>query len=122
MTLSCTFSDQEDYVLVRVEGTRSKVEGMRLQQEVAQYCQQYGAERILVDSRQVLGKLNIVEWYDLLNFRNPLLQVGLKGFAVVYGSDVDRQFIENMGLSRGLPLRTFADLTQAEQWLTKQSD
>ena len=122
MTLSCTYSDQGTYVLISVEGTRSKVEGMRLQQEITQYCQQYGVERMLVDARQVQGKLNIVEWYDLWSFRNPLFRVGLKRFAVVYQSDVDRQFVENMALGGGFPLRTFVDLTQAEQWLTKQSD
>jgi hypothetical protein len=122
MTLSCTFSDQGDYVLVMVEGTCSKVEAVRLQKVVAQHCQQYGIERMLVDARQVLGKLNIVDWYDLWSFRNPLFLLGLKRFAVVYQSDVDRQFVENMALSGGFPLKTFIDLNQAEQWLTKQSD
>jgi len=121
MACEITFTDHPDYLHVLVRGDNTLVTLRQYTAEIPKACLRLKKLRVLVVVELTGPELSMLDVYKGVS-KGSDDAVGL-GMKVAYVDEnpahsIDNMMLaENIGLSRGISVRTFRDSTSAEGWL-----
>jgi hypothetical protein len=111
---------RDGYLFVVARGVRSRATVTEMTMEVFEVAIEHRVSKVLIDVRELEGRLGILDSYLLVT---DVFQK-LRGQGVCKAAIVDRQvssfrgwFLETVALNRGFNLRMFADQKEALEWL-----
>lgn len=123
MSYKLSFQKEAGYLRVNVIGERTRESVTAIAWDVLRACTEEGNSRVLVDVRQMTGRLNRVDAYDVTVLEFPKIQSAgiLKMTAIVDLEEYrDRfRFFETVAINRGFNLRIFGDPDEAVIWLCR---
>ena len=95
---------------------------MRYMEDVIRECLSRGCRNVLIEERLEgprLGKLDIYQMVSegAVRFAGKLDSIA---YVDVNAMDSSMQFAENVGSNRGIPVKVFATVHDAEKWLVHQ--
>ena len=112
-----------DFLLVRVTGTNSAETVMQYLQDVYDECHRQDCFRVLIDEQLAGPRLDVSEVYSIASDGSMSAMGVYQAIAYVDQSMGEiRDFLENVAVNRGLPIRTFGSVEAAESWLSGQTE
>jgi len=118
MSTNLTISDRGEYLLTEFFGAFSIEEGKRCIDAMAAAARESGRKRAMIDCRRMKGDLPIAARFEVAEYSATTRDV-ISKIALISRPDIalpDR-FVENVAVNRGVNLRTFVDVGEAERWL-----
>ena len=123
MPYDLTIQKKDDVLWISATGTRSFETVLSMSKDVLAACAQEKVKKVLLDVRNLEGRLNTMDAYDIANTHFPQIRdrnvithiaiVDLKEFENRY------MFFENVAVNRGFMLRIFPGVDEAVAWLQK---
>lgn len=97
--------------------SREAVEGYLA--EVAQECARRGCARILIEERLAGARLGTVDVFAIVTGRSTQVaaQFDRIAYVDVHAEGSLMQFAEDVAVNRAVPVKLFATVGEAEQWL-----
>jgi len=121
MSYQITTSKREGYLLAELSGERTPSVVSAAAQELMDVCLKHGHEKLLVDVRQLRGRLGMLDVHQLVtgDFRRYRGR-GLRKLAIVDWRESGGRhwFLDLLARNRGYNVRMFADPEAAAAWLT----
>lgn len=119
-------AEGEGYVIATLWGTRTPEAIIDATPKVVQYCRERSIFRILVDVREMAGRLDTLETYDVAGRQLPsqagvrqLIQTALLDLT----DNLERiHFFETVATNRGMMFKVFDDRDEALRWLLADND
>lgn len=108
--------DRETYLFVKYAGPYQLNVLLRLMDEVAEACLEMGHNKVLVDLREMPGKISTMDRFQLGVHGSERFRKTAQ-VAVVYRGEEINRFAETVGLNRGIHARIFSDIEEAQVWL-----
>lgn len=112
--------DKEAYVLVEFSGTFSVEAGKRCVDRMDAACEEYDRSKVLLDCRGLTGNMDIFDRFKVTEYgtsqHRHFRRLALLALEEMVLPD---RFIENVAVNRGMDLKIFTELDEAEQWLSK---
>ena len=122
--LSSTFSP--DHLKFIARGARTREAVASIAEEIVAKCTSQQVSRVLVDVRNLEGRLSITDSFMLFIHEFPQLRkqgVVKKAAIVDQKSNQERlHFFETIARNRGFKIRTFTDAEEAACWLCEGSE
>ena len=115
-----SIESQSDHLRVHAEGRRTRSTASTLTQDIYKAAAKSRHSKILVDVRELRGRLSVFESLFVVQDEFPKLRgKGIKRAAVVdrEPQGMRRWFFETAAQNRGFDLRVFAKEKQALNWL-----
>lgn len=108
------------HAIVSGLNTKENVEGYL--EEVLRESLARGAVSVLIEERLEGPRFGVVDVFDVVSVKSLAARGHFKGIAYVdvYGTDESMKFAETVAVNRGLPVRVFSTVSDAEKWLVKQ--
>lgn len=112
-----------EYLLIRVSGQNSPATVLQYLQDVRDECTRQDCFRVLIDEQLDGPRLDISEVFSIAS-EGAMSAMGIFQ-AIAYvdpkmGTAGD--FAEDVAVNRGMPVRTFATIDEAECWILGQSE
>lgn len=117
------FERRSNYLLVRVTGHNSAETVGQYLQDLKDECQKQQCFRVLIDEQLAGERLDVGEVFAIAS-DGAMDSMGLFQ-AIAYVEPKMGEmggFAENIAVNRGMPVRMFATVEEADQWLTGQSE
>lgn len=113
----------DGYMLVEHSGDMTPAEMVAARRDVMPLMQEHGIANVLVDVRRVTNQPSVGDTYAAVEEHAGERTVRPRA-AVVGREDQaeDLQFIENVGVNRGMSLRSFTSFDDAIAWLGRTAD
>ena len=121
MSYELTIKKKEEILWVKATGTRSLETVLAMSNDILTACVEHNTKKILVDVRQLEGRLRSIDSYELFSRHAPKIRdlniitrnaiVDLEEFGSSYN------FLETVAVNRGFNSRVFTDLDEAVKWL-----
>jgi hypothetical protein len=115
-----TAVDKGTYVLVEFSGAFSLEAGKRCVDEMDAACEEYGRPKVLLDCRGLTGNMDVFDRFKVTVYGTShprhFRRLALLALEEMLLHD---RFVENVAVNRGMDLKIFTDIHEAEQWLTK---
>ena len=116
-----TFKQNDDVLCAETRGKRTFKVVISIAKEIIEACKKYGTKRVLVDVRNLEGRLSTINAYNIPadyfeDFRDPEV---LRKVAIIDLEEFSEQykFFETVAVNRGYNLNIFSDVTKALEWL-----
>lgn len=125
MSYSLTFTQKPTYLHVVVTGSNTKENVGRYLEEILRECMARRCSRLLIEERLVGPRLGTVDVFQIAVEGSGRAQGRFEAIAFV---DVNAEgdlmkFSETVATNRGLPVKVFASVADAEKWLlTKDNE
>ena len=122
MSYKLTITKKPTYLHIIVTGQLSEENVLRYFEEIHRECTASNCFRILIEENLDGPRLNVVKVLELISEESSK-SIGLfKAIAYVDVNAVDNsmEFIENVAVNRGLPVKVFPTVTDAQKWLLKK--
>jgi len=119
MECKCSITSGDECVCVHVDGEVTLPDAKRIAAAAHAAVQEHACRRILVDAREAVVRLSLLDLYELGESASRLMLGAVDGVALVVPAESlqpDR-FFERVCQNRGLKLQVFTDLDEAVQWL-----
>lgn len=125
MSYDLTIEKKDDILWVTATGTRSMETVLGMSKDILTACVEKKVKKVLVDVRELEGRLSTIEGYEISNQHFPKMRDSSK---ITHGAIVDidlkeyedsYRFFETVAVNRGFMLRIFSDPDQAIAWLKK---
>jgi hypothetical protein len=121
MTYSVALHQKPAYLHAVVTGRNTRENAERYLAEVFRECQARGCSRLLLEERLEGPRLGTLEVFEVVS-RGAGQFVGITT-AIAY-VDINAEgdmmhFAEDVAVNRSIPLRVFASVDEAEQWLLR---
>jgi hypothetical protein len=120
MTYGLHLENRDEYLYARSMGTRTRATVSAMATEIFEACIQNGHTRVMIDVRQLEGRLGTMDSFSIVTEDFPKM----RGKGLYQAAVVDRQlstargwFFETVARNRGFNLRIFADPHAAHEWL-----
>ena len=122
MTYKLTIDQKPTYLHIIVTGQSTRENVMQYMQDVIRECIHLNCSAVLIEERLEGTRLGTFEVFSMVS-------EGAKQFlgrlhAIAYAdADGDRglmQFAENVAVNRGIPIRIFSNVPDAETWLLQR--
>ena len=114
-----------DVLQVHVTGKRTLETVSAMAREILEACLREGKPKVLVDVRELAGRLPEEDAYTMAAWRFPELgrRRVLSAAAIVDMAEYEDQFryFENVARNRGFNLHIFGDVDSAMKWLGEDS-
>ena len=111
---------------VTVRGTRTKEAVVRLSAEVMEACRREQTPRVLIDVRQLGGRLDMLESFEIPTVTFPEIRDPsvLEKAVVVDLPEFESsfRFFESVARNRGFNFRIFGDPDAARTWLLQDEE
>ena len=123
MSYKLTIIKKPTYLHIIVTGQLNKENVLRYFEEIHRECTAHNCFRILIEENLDGSRLDVLMVLNLISEESSK-SVGLfKAIAYVDVNAVDNsmEFIENAAVNRGLPVKVFSTMTNAEKWLLNKS-
>jgi len=124
LTYALAFEQKPKYLHVVVTGFNSRETVLRYWDELIRECKTRDCFRVLVEERLDGPRLGTMEVFRLANEGATRHQGVFRALAYVDVNAVgDRMhFAEDVGVNRGVPVRVFDTVAEAEKWLLRQGE
>jgi hypothetical protein len=123
MSYKLTITQKLTYLHIIVTGRLSEENVLRYFEEIHRECTARKCFRILIEENLDGPRLNVVKVLELISEESSK-SIGLfKAIAYVDVNAVDNSmnFIENAAVNRGLPVKVFSTVVDAEKWLLNKA-
>lgn len=119
MAFELKVEPKHDYLHAVVTGDNSREDVFGYLRELLHACQQRHVTRLLIEERLTGPRLGPVDVFDIAAQGSNEVAGSLTTIAYVdvYAIGDTMKFAENVAVNRGLPVRIFATVAEAEQWL-----
>lgn len=120
MPFSVTLDERPAYLHAVVTGENTQENVMGYLREILQQCIARGCARVLIEERLSGPRLGPVEVFDIAAQGSGEAAGALKAIAFVdvyADGSATMKFAENVAVNRGLPVRMFGSVAEAEEWL-----
>lgn len=124
MTYQLTISEQPGYLHAVVTGPNTRENVTRYMEEVIRECTLRQCFRVLVEERLEGPRLGTLDVFEMVAAGSTRFLRTLRAMAYVDVNATDAQmmcFAENVAVNRAFPVRVFATLAAAENWLRGES-
>lgn len=121
MSYELSIEKKPDFLHVHVTGIRTREAVAAMAKDIIDACVQHQTSKVLVDVRELTGRLSTLNAYEVPSVEFPKLKrPGLLKKAVIV--DVEEfkdsfRFFETVARNRGFNLRIFGDIDKAIKWL-----
>jgi len=86
--------------------------------KVIEACLEHGTDSMLLDCRQMTGSLSIFDRFRVVDYgqkiKGMVSRCAIVGHLGIYLPD---KFIETVAVNRGINLKVFLDIAEAEEWM-----
>ncbi|HTN48308.1 MAG TPA: hypothetical protein VMK32_02640 [Burkholderiaceae bacterium] len=122
MPFTLTIEQKDGYLHAVVTGDNTKEDILGYLRELMQECRARAATRLLIEERLSGPRLGPVDVFDIAAQGNAKAVGPLHAIAYVDVNAVGQtmKFAENVAVNRGLPIRMFDTVIDAEKWLLGQ--
>ena len=121
MSYKLTLDQTDDILWVTASGTRSIDTVLAIINEIFTACKEYNLSIVLVDVRELEGRLSTINTFKLATRHFPILRElrAIKKAAIVDLMEFEHnyRFFETLTRKRGYRLRLFSDPKEAALWL-----
>jgi len=122
MSYGLTITQGSTYLHAIVTGTNSKENVLRYLEEIQRECTARDCFRVLIEERLEGPRLSTVSVFQVAAGGSSRATGQFKAVAYV---DVNAEgelmkFAENVAFNRGLPVRVFRSVSEAEKWLLRR--
>jgi hypothetical protein len=118
MRANIGFSDRSDSLLVVYQGPFSLGEGRGVIDGMLQACAEHGRVSVLFDCRGMTGRFTVMDRFQVviygLKIRGAIRRLAIVGRREDILPD---RFAETVAFNRGIDMKVFADVAEAERWL-----
>ena len=125
MSYNLDIREEQDYLHVRATGTRTFEAVAEMATQILNACIEHGTDSVLVDVRELEGRLSTIGAYEMPTTVFPKLKGrGLKRAAIVDREQYEDgfPFLETVARNRGFNLHIFSDVDEAIAWLREGID
>ena len=124
MSYQLTIEHKSAYLHIVVTGQNTSDTVSRYMAEVMRECAARQCPRVLIEERLEGPRLGTIEVFGMVSKGSQRFQRTLVAMAYV---DVNAQgdtmrFAEDVAVNRGFPVRVFASVAAAEQWLQREQE
>jgi len=118
MNYQISVEQRPSYLYVTVTGTNSKETVMAYLQDIVAECEQRDCFRILVDERLEGPRLEMMDVFSVADQGSAKARGQFDAIAFVDEKMGDMsEFAESVAVNRGLPMRIFSNVGDAERWI-----
>ena len=123
MTYQITFRERPNHLHARVTGENSIENVKRYMEEILQKCIDSKWSRLLIEEQLEGPRLDTFKVFEIALKGSADSRGIFKAIAYVdINAEGDlMQFAETVAVNRGLPVRVFQTLAEAEKWLANES-
>ncbi len=119
MSYEMTIAQKPGYLHAIVTGLNNTENVMRYLDEIFRECTNRGFFRVLIEERLEGSRFRTMDVFQIVSEGSSPAQGYFKAIAYV---DVNAEgdlmrFAETVAVNRGLPVRVFSSVTEAEKWL-----
>ena len=122
MTINYKSENRNDYIYLVGEGIEDGLdENKQIHQMITKLCKDHNCDRVLIDDQKVTYTASVLSIYQLAKYYTTSnIPRYIKRAAVVANPKYKETniFFENTTRNRGINLRIFYDIEEAETWLT----
>jgi hypothetical protein len=114
--------DKGSYLLVEFFGEFGVETGKQCVDRLAEACEKHRRSRALMDCRRMTGVMPLLDRFRVAEYAaTKRHQIGR--LALLNREDVvlPDNFVENVAVNRGMDMKIFTDLEEAELWLSKSA-
>lgn len=117
------FDDRLNYLFVRVSGANTPENVADYLMRVLEECQRLGHSRVLIDENLDGPRLSVDEIFMIAaeGASNALGVFDAIAFVDEQAGD-NSYFTETVAVNRGMPIRAFSNVGEAESWLLRHAD
>ena len=119
MSYALTISEKNGYLHAVVQGQNSKENVKRYLEEVVRACKEAECPRLLIEEQLEgprLGTLSVLEIASE-GSENTFGMFNAIAYVDIHAQGESMQFTETAAVNRGLPIRVFGTVADAEKWL-----
>ena len=123
MTYKLTIDQKPTYLHIMVTGQSTRENVMQYMQDVIRECINLNYSAVLIEERLEGARLGMFEVFSMVSEGATQYLGRLRAIAYA-DADGDRglmQFAENVAVNRGIPIRIFSNVPDAETWLLQQA-
>jgi|SRR5215467_5742666 len=123
MTYKLTIDQKPTYLHIMVTGQSTRENVMQYMQDVIRECINLNYSAVLIEERLEGTRLGMFEVFSMVSEGANQFLGRLRAIAYA-DADGDRglmQFAENVAVNRGIPIRIFSNVPDAETWLLQQA-
>jgi hypothetical protein len=122
MTYQLTFEAKPGYLHATVTGENTMENVKRYVQEIRRECAARGCAYVLVEERLEGPRFGVTKVYEIMSQGSARARGVFKAIAYVDVNTDGRLvgFAENVATNRGVPIRIFLTVAEAEEWLREQ--
>ena len=123
MAFKIKVNTEEGYILIRHYGETDLNESIRAGEKAQQVAINNRIKNVLVDVTGITSKSSISDLFDSTTHHAESAM--LKPKTALYGRQDQKQeleFIETVGINRGMPIKSFMDRNAALAWLLKDNN
>jgi len=119
VTYSLTVTQKPEYLHFVVTGRNSSETVSRYMEEVIRECTARSCFRVLIEERLEGPRLGTLEVFSLATKGSARHQGVFRALAYVdvHAEGERMRFAEDVAVNRGVPIRVFATVEEAERWL-----
>jgi hypothetical protein len=123
MSYQLTIIENAGYLHFTVTGENTRENVARYMEQVMQECRARDCRRVLIEERLQGPRLAMIDVFSLAATGSMRHAGALMSMAYVdvHASGDNMHFAENVAVSRAFPVRVFATVAAARQWLEGQS-
>lgn len=124
MTAPYSFQYQckDGYLHIQVKGTNNPESNRRYIQDLVQASMREGCPNVLVEENLEGARLSVTDIFEVLTKMEAEVRSAIRLAALVDvspgRSDSNQRFGETVAVNRGISVKTFPSVAQAERWLT----
>lgn len=124
MSYQLNIDQKPTHLHVIVTGENSKENVARYIEDVFRECADRKCPRVLVEEHLDGPRLSMMDVFDLASMGGgrPIPAVKAIAFVVVQTASDMMQFAETVAVNRGFPMKAFATVADAEEWLVRESE
>ncbi len=123
MSYKLTIVEKLAYLHAVVTGVNTKENTVRYIDELFQECIRRGCSRVLIEERLEGPPMGSADVFEITEEGSVQARGCFKAIAFVDVNPESRSldFVENVAVNRGLPVRVFSSVSEAEEWLRDQA-
>ena len=117
-----TFESKGSLLYVTVEGRNSRENTIAYLEDIVAECGRRRCPYVLIEERLVGPRLGAFDVFDIASRQGrPLVEpIRAIAFVDVHAESDMMKFAEDVAVNRGIPVRMFASVAEAESWLATQ--
>ena len=118
MTYEVELFEDLKYIGVVFTDEMTREEHEKARTEAIQALAENGWQRLLVDARQILAKMSVLDDFKFTQEHRSTLLQSVRTAVIHRAEETERfRFIENVAVNRGVPMKVFLDPEEAIEWL-----